>query len=497
MEHDRGGFELMRPAIALLCLVAGWQLDAANLRVTAMNYLTVNNGDVVYVPTWAQKDINGNFNAPSGQEILYLHLNRTTGYYELWAGSGAPGAAPSQILTTASQTCISCSAAFATAVWGNASIVRSVGRAQWFRNGQYVVFSAQDGASTLAGSGVPAGGLCTADPGVGCDHHIWVMDYTFTKFWKIDSVTCAASCGGTASGFAANGTRVVPINGKRGGWFPASSADGSTIAWSNNTCITGIDSVCTEIVMGTEIEIVGWNPGASFPSTAAVTAVSFSNPANAGGISCVAGSCTANDPQYFYEMHDFHPTNPAILYGAAANYIQTGNIYEISTATGSTRFLLPLCPAPYTDTSLCQWSEHVALAPDAQHYAAATTIDTGPVEGEPTASPVFAPATYPPLEELDFLDPHNVNGIGRVRLTYFNTPGNPEFINTACHVRFAAVVFSPDNNYILLNNEETTTGGALCPGGHGTYGYVFVLLSIADHFELRGGASLASGASAN
>lgn len=489
----------MRALIVFLAFIGGFELHAANQRITAMNYLDVNGGDLVYVPTWAQNDIQGHFHAPVGEEILYLHLNNLTGFYELWSGSGTPGSTPSQILTTASQTCISCSPAFATAVWGSPSTVRSVGRAQWFRNGQYIVFSAQDAASTLPGYGVPAPGTCTADPGIGCDHHIWVMDRTFTKFWQIDSAICATSCAGTAPGFAANGTRAVPINGTRGGWFPASSADGNTIAWSNNTCVIGIDSVCTQIVLGTELEIITWDPGSSFPSTATVTGVSFAEPASAGGgISCAAGSCTANDPQYFYEMHTFHPTNPAIFYVAAADYIQTGSVYEVDlTGTGSERALLPLCPVPYLDPTLCHWSEHASLAPDGQHYAVATTLDTGPVQGEPTASPVFAPATYPPLQEVDWVDPHNDGnqaGTGRVRLTYFNTPGNPEFINAACHVRFAAVIFSPDNRYILLNNEETTSAGTVCPGGHGILGFVFVLLSIEPHFELRGGAALVGGA---
>ena len=566
--------------LGLVYCAASWAYPL----VTATTYISTNSGDVVYVPTWAQKDVNGNYNAPAGKEILYLHLNNSTGYYELWSCAGSLNSSTSAVCNTSSQTCISCSSAFKTMVWGSPAAAKSMGRCQYSRDGNYAVCSYQDAASTLPGYGVPsapgavrgttpgpfaitsgvndtlslkvdggttynvvfsagstsaaavasqinaqATGLvasatstnhvliltgangaghsigiiasngtgtlgftngatytgagtnggpgCTGDPGIGCDHHIAVFKSDFSAMWPIDSATCSTKCGGTVPGFSANGTRAVPVNGQWGGWFPAFSADGTRIAWSNNVCLASTGCPPPVLLLGNEIEWIAWSPGANFPSTANVISVSFvtSGGVGIGGANCSGANCTLNDPSYGYEMHDWDPTDPLVFYLAEYNLIQTGNVAQVSLhGSGSVTTYMPVCASPYTDPNNCHWNEHVHMLPDRSWYALATTIDTGAVNGQPNASPVYAPATYPPYQEIDFIDPTQTNGLNRFKATNFNTGA------TTCHRRFDSVELSPDQQYLLLGIEETQANGAVCSGAHSANGYSLVLLSIAS-----------------
>jgi hypothetical protein len=483
-----------RAAFALLCA----NVYAANIRVTAINYILPNSGALVYVPRWAQFDISGNYNAPSNQDILYDQL--VSGYHQLNSCAGPPGATPSQVCASGTQQCLSCSNTFKTITWGSSSVTRSVGPCSWSRDGNYAVCGVQDATSTLAGYGAPSGGVATADPGIGGDMHIVVYNKTFTAAWQIPDSGCATYCGGAAGGLTSSGTRVVPINGTRGGWFPGFNADGTKIGWVNIVCLTGIDSNCTQIVEGTEIEVATWSPGASFPSTAAVSNVVFLTPAGIGGVACTGspstGRCDPASTQYLYEFEHWHPTDPLRFVVAGATYIQNGNTYIVSLAgSGSSPALMPICPTNLANIYLCHWNEHVMWSPDGQHMALATTYPTGPVQGQLTASPVLSSTNYPPLQEIAFVDPNNSNAIGLIKLSYFNSPGSADFDgDPQCHRRFDAVEFSPDNRYILLAMEETTAAGALCTGGHGTLGYAFVLLTLQPLLEIDAGSSLSNGA---
>lgn len=575
----------MKSYVATLLLAA--TLHAANIRVTAINYIspTFTPNVLPYVPRWAQKAIDGAYNPPSGQEILFDILNVSTGYYELWSCAGGIGLTPNQVCATGTQVCISCTSAFKTLTWGSSAIERSIGTCSWSHSGLYVVCSVQDANSLLPGLGLPvplsgtvttsgtavtrtsgssftialtnapitinnvvytvatynsannltlassagvqavpvayAAEITTADPGVGGDMHAVVYNRNFTAKWQIDNATAVffPGPGGNAQGFSANGpgstsgTRAIPINGTRGIWFLDFNADDTLIAGSNNTCFVGVDPICTNNVLGTEIEVIPWTPGGSFPSTAAINGtVAFIHLPGVGGVTCSGSTCNNNTPQFVYEFEGWFPTDPLQFYVASFNFIQNGNPLVFSLhGAGSAYANVPPC-SPVTDPFKCHWSEHTHMAPDGQHFALASTYVTGPIQGEPTASPVFFPVTYPPFQGVAWLDTHYPNPIaqtppavfpGVLGLTNPNIPGNqPEYIDSTlnptaankCHNRSAALQFSPDNKYILSNAEETTQAGGVCPGGHGTFGFSFLLMSIQPEMEVRGGAKLRGGA---
>ena len=477
----------------------GLSVFAANIRVTAINYILPDGGDFVYVPRWAQFDTFGNYNAPSNQDILYDRL--VSGYHQLNSCAGPPGATPVQVCAAGTQQCISCSSTFKTITWGSSSITRSVGPCSWSRDGNYAVCGVQDAASTVPGYGVPAGSVGTADPGVGADMHIVVYNKTFTAAWQIPDSGCATYCGGAAGGLTSAGTRVVPINGTRGGWFPEFNADGTKIGWSNIVCLVVSDTSCTSIVEGTEIEIATWTPGASFPTTASISSVSFSDPSGAGGIVCTGspstGRCDPASTQVLYEFEHWHPTDPLQFVVVSATYVQTGNPVIVSLrGAGSAMTLMPACASPYNNIYLCDWNEHTVWLPDAQHMAMSNTYVTGPVLGQLTASPVLS-TNYPPIEEIALVDPYNTNAVGLIKLTYFNSPGSSDYEgDPLCHTRFAGVETSPDGHYLLLNMQATRASGTVCTGAHGTYGYSFAMLTLQPLLEIDSGASLSHGAHA-
>ena len=481
----------MRTWMALLLSV---NVYAANIRVTAIGYITPNGGGFVYSPRWAQFDISGNYHAPSNQDILYDHL--VSGYYQLNSCAGPPGATPAQVCAAETQQCISCSSAFQLLTWGVSSITRSIGTCSWSRDGNYAVCAVQDAASTIPGVGLPTD-TGTADPGIGADMHIVIYNNTFTALWQIPDSVCATYCGGAAGGLTSAGTRVVPINGTRGGWFPEFNADGTKIGWSNIGCLAGIDASCTHITEGTEIEIAAWSPGASFPSTASISSVSFQDPSG-GGVVCTGtpstGRCDPASTQFLYEFEHWHPTDPLQFVMVTATYIQNGNPTIVSLrGAGSAMPLMPACGSPYADISVCDWNEHSVWLPDAQHLAMSNTFVTGPVMGQLTASPVLS-TNYPPIEEIALVDPNNTNAIGAIKLTYFNSPGSSDYEgDPLCHTRFAGVETSPDGRYLLLNMQATRASGEACTGAHGIYGYSFAMLTLQPLLEIDGGAGLSNG----
>lgn len=496
----------MRTLLAIL--LAAFQLDAMDPRVTAWQYIQANNGDVVYVPTWGKYDANHKYNIPANKEILYLRLNTSNLYYELWSCGGTPGAAPANICAIGTQTCISCTDAFKILTWGSAAIIRSVGECEWFPNGLYVACSVQDANSRLAGFGFPLTGKMTGDPGIGGDGHIIIYNAAFTAKFQVDSAVCASKCNGSKLGLDANNLHIAPMDGTRGGWFVRVMSDSKTIYWANNTGVQGLDNGCTvDVRLGvcTEISIATFNPGGAFPGTATVTVVNANSTGGiTGGIDCSGAQCVAAAGQYFFEPHGAHPTNPNVLLFAAANLIQTGAIGVLNLAgSGSVKFLTAICGSPFLDTAICNWIEHCEWSADGVYVYAASTQDTGPVVGAPTASPVWAGLgkfqTYPPFQEVTILDQNNINGIGRIKMTGFNDSTAPEFVSATaknnaetCHNRYAALVASPEGKYLLGNIMQTNIAGGNCAGGKGI---TFVLFTIQQPVDLLGGAQLFGGAS--
>ena len=459
---------------------------------SAWQYLQPNSpGDTIYIPTWTP--------GPTGQEILYLRFNSgvatngTTGYWELWSCSGSPNATSNQICTSGSQTCISCLTVFRNAVWGSTSAVATVGESSWINlSGTfYLLISYQDITSTLVGFGLPSGGKSTADPGIGSDHRIAILDVTFTNIFRVTQTTCGFLCGGTAPGYSANGpssgqgTRAVPINGKNGAWFSYPSADGTRFGYSYTTCVSQIDTTakCTNIVIGTIIEWVTWSPGVSFPSTAAITNVhQIQIPGT--GLDCSGSVCNViippNGHQIMHEMHPWNPVNNNQFLMHTSNLIQTGAVAVVDlSGSGSVTFLTEICPSnttpPFTNTNLCHWIEHGVWMVDGRGVILASTKDTGSVHGAPNASPVWAGlvpsyATYPPSQELEYFSVFNTNSVGRVKLTAFNNPFSSQFVDAGCYNRYDGVAASPDGQYILAGLEQINAAGTntgTCTAGKG------------------------------
>ena len=531
-----------------------FEASAANVRVTAINYVSPANAGLAYIPRLAQYATNGTYNVPTNttsgmsEDMTFDLLNSGTGYYDQYVCSFPLGASIGQICPAPSQVCISCGSAFRTLVWGVTTTnttpgVRSIGPCSLSHSGLYWACGVQDANSTLAGYGLPAP---TGDPGIGGDMHIDIFNQNFTAFWQIDSTVCATYCGNSPSspGLAGNGTRVVPVGSNcasptwaacRGGWFAVWGADDTRIMWSNVVGFVQTDAFCSANVSNTEcteVESITWSPGsgcsltsacASFNSCAGqgtqtggacgatVTSVNFAEPASMGGIICSSTSgpgstpgCLPNSPQYGYEVEHGTP-NPLQFLVATFSTLYDGNPAILDfTPPGSAKLFMPYCEPP-TATN-CHWNEHAVMSPDGQTIVISSTYATGPFNGEPSASPLFYPATYPVAQELFLLDPHNpvigstnTGAIGGIALTHFNTPGSPEFVSNAggigpCHVGFAGVEWSADGRYIMANMQGRTGQNTGCTGAHGMFGYSFMVLSLQPESLMLGGATLTNGA---
>jgi len=473
-------------------------------------FLTLTGGNAGVMPGWTVSAPGFPLNT-----VVTSVTCTACGTNNVAVSQALPASFSEQVSFIGGNICFSCTQAFKNLVWGSPTATgKSVGACVPSHSGNYVACVVQDLNSTVAGRGLPAdiysaGGLGTGDPGVGADCHIVIFNKSFTAMWQIPdgpsglngvpSVTCYSYCNGTAGayGFTFPGTRYVPINGTRGSWFPQWNANDTIIGFSSIVCFQASDVNClgsgtNRMIEGTQIELVTWsNPSLStFASSGAtVVSVQFVAPLGQGGVYCSGLSSTAacypSSYQTMYEFEHWHPTNPSIFTVAAANSTSTANILVVNT-NGSVTPLMPPCTQSPPNVNTCQWREHNVWSPDGNWIFALNTDATGYVQyanspspgtPEPTATPLY---TFPYEEEVSMLDPNGMFGSG-IKLTYFNTAGNPEYTgDSACRIAGDSLEISPDGRWLLLGTQmhHQATGTMCNPGGQGTYGYAFAVLGF-------------------
>ncbi len=146
-------------------------------------------------------DVGGRVDWSKGSNnlIAYDAYDKTLGYYQLYTMKPDGSA----------QTCVSC---------GNALWSMHTGNPLWDPTGQYLLFQAQDPSL-----GTPTHGEALAQPGIGINNNLWIMNSDGTNARQLTTV--AANGGTLHAQFSADGSKLA--------WEQTDSSGKSTLAWAN------------------------------------------------------------------------------------------------------------------------------------------------------------------------------------------------------------------------------------------------------------------------
>ena len=259
------------------------------------------------------------------------------------------------------------------------------GNPSWHPSGEYIVFQAQDPDL----KGFPQGGALqtyVASPGVGINNNIWVMNTDGTTFWQLTSV-----------------------DDHYGTLHPHFSPDGTMLIWSE-IISPHMDRIGRWAIKMAEFSIENGTPSISVIKTLQPLTLQL------------------------YEVHGFSPDKKKILFSGVAEgkYYYDMEIYTMDVTTGEIVQL--------TDND--EWDEHAHFTVDGQHIIWVSSEGIPQPRGESLEDTVKNP---PKLEYWVM----NVDGSGKRRLSGFNDPGAPEYVDIPGGCGLGDFDVGPDGNTIV------------------------------------------------
>jgi Tol biopolymer transport system component len=236
--------------------------------------------------------------------------------------------------------------------------------------------------------GVPVGaqGDHFASPGIGINNNLWITNADGTKFWQ-----------------------VTHVKERYGTLHPQFSPDGKKLLWS-------------------EVE----RPGGSLGGWWVMKLADFSIAKDVPQISNVR--ILAPLALQLYETHGFSPDGKSILFSGieGGGFYYDLEIYVMDLETGETTRL----------TSNDEWDEHAHFTPDGTHIVWTSSEGTPQKKstswGEMRENPL--------LLEYWVMNP---DGSGKRRLSGFNDPLSPDYMNWKGGVGLGDFDFSPDGKSII------------------------------------------------
>lgn len=276
------------------------------------------------------------------------------------------------------------------------------GSPSWHPSGEYIVFGGEkpETPNRLDRWAIPGTGL-------NCD--LWVMTADGKRYWRLTNLPM-----GTGRNIPGLIHPQFSRNGQKVFWAERTGGGGGWGQW----VLRVADFVATpEPHLG---PIKTLDPG------------SRRNAAGVGGEGRRRGSTGA---ARFYESHDFSPDGTKILFcgNLLPGQQQHGmDIYELTLASGVVQRL--------TDT-FDDWDEHAHFSPDGRKIIWMSSTGSDIRWGDTRAG------AWQQYVKTD-LWMMNADGSGKVRLTYFNDPGSPEYFGKRCIVSDNA--WSPDGQQIVV-----------------------------------------------
>ena len=259
------------------------------------------------------------------------------------------------------------------------------GNPSWHPSGEYIVFQAQD--PDLRDLPVPGTIMkYIASPGMGIHNNVWVMRSDGSKFWQI--------------------THVKEYHGAL---HPHFSPDGNTLLWS-------------EIISPYLDRIGRW----------AIKIADFRIEDNDIHVDNIQTLQPGN--LQLYEMHGFSPDGTKILFSGIeeGGYYYDMEIYIMDVATGHTEQL--------TDNN--EWDEHAHFTVDGNYIVWVSSEGILQPKGDSLEDIIADP---PKLEYWIM----SVDGSNKQRLSGFNHPGTPEYMDIPEGVGLGDFDWGPEGKTIV------------------------------------------------
>jgi len=267
---------------------------------------------------------------------------------------------------------------------------KHLGNPAWHPSGEYIVFTAEKAE-------VPDVKEYDdyARPGRGMNNDLYLMNADGTEFWLLQSVKFALE------------------DGVEGIIHPQFSHNGKMLLW-------------TERLGPSEQPALGWGEWA-------LKLADFQMTGDGPKLSNIR-TLQPGDQRQFYESHGFSPDDTKIMYAASAEKGQkaTGmDIYEYTIETAELKRIT---------RTMIDWDEHAHWSPDGKYIA--------------WMSSVGFKIDYPDQKTwYDYLKSElwmmHADGSDQTRLTYFNTPGYPEYKDGA-RVIIGDTSWSPDGKQMVM-----------------------------------------------
>ncbi len=271
------------------------------------------------------------------------------------------------------------------------------GNPAWHPSGEYLVYQAQD--PDLSEFPVPDElNTFVASPGMGINNNLWLMTADGSKFWQI-----------------------THVKDRYGALHPHFSPDGDKLLWS-------------EIISPRMDRIGHWAIKlADFTIEKGEIHLSHSETLRPGNLQ-------------LYEVHGFSPDGTKILFSGVENggYYYDMEIYIMDVKTGEYEQL--------TDND--EWDEHAHFTRNGQHIVWVSSEGIPQNKGDSLEDIMVNP---PKLEYWIM----NVDGSNKKRLSGFNHPDAPEYLNMPEGVGLGDFEWGPDGTIIVAkmrreNKQEFT-----------------------------------------
>lgn len=273
------------------------------------------------------------------------------------------------------------------------------GSPSWHPSGEYILFGGEKPET-------PTRFDRWAEPGMGLNCDLWVMTADGKKFWRLTNLPLGTG-------------RDIP-----GLIHPQFSRDGRKVFWAER--VGGGGS------WGRWVLRVADFIAAPEPHLGSMKTFDPGSRSEAAG----GGRSGRGGAPRFYESHDFSRDSSKVLFSGNLLPAQPQHgldIYELTLANGALKRL--------TET-FEDWDEHAHYSPDGRKiiWMSSTGID---IKWGDTRGGVWKQYVKTDLWMM------NADGTGKVRLTYFNEPGSPEYFGKRCIVSDNA--WSPDGRQIVVN----------------------------------------------
>lgn len=236
--------------------------------------------------------------------------------------------------------------------------------------------------------GLPAGavGRFMGSPGIGINNNLWIANADGSRFWQL-----------------------THVEDRHGALHPQFSHDGSKLLWSE--------------AIGEDLDMIGhW----------AIKLADFAIEDGEPRMSNVQ-TLAPGDLQ-LYEVHGFSPDDERIIFSGVpkGEYYYSFEIYTLDLARGELRQL--------TDND--DWDEHAHFSPDGRLIIWASTTGIPQTKTYSSAELVRNPP------RLDYWV-MNADGSNKRRLTRFNDPNAPEYVDSPVGVGIGDLDWGPDGRTIV------------------------------------------------